>query len=179
MYESVSHDESDVVFGIDLRKWAEGGWFSLTGGEEKKEILPPVFTYLLNGLTDAYGRLPNDIEKRKSWIYDVPLPSVHHLRESLNAVPPEQPIPSDIATRYEAPIIAAAIKLWALELDPPLALYEGWEDFRRLYPSVGSASVKETEETEEDRLRNVGNALQRLPRVHLHVIDGLIKHLRT
>lgn len=60
VYESVSHDECDVVFGIDLRKWAEGGWHALTSGEEKKEIIPPVVTALLGGLTEAYGRLPND-----------------------------------------------------------------------------------------------------------------------
>jgi hypothetical protein len=56
----VAHDESDVVFGIDLRKWAEGGWHALTTGEEKKDLIPPVVTALLNGLTDAYERLPND-----------------------------------------------------------------------------------------------------------------------
>ncbi|KIK36317.1 hypothetical protein CY34DRAFT_16462 [Suillus luteus UH-Slu-Lm8-n1] len=40
LYESVAHDESDVVFGIDLRKWAEGGWNALTSGEERKDFLP-------------------------------------------------------------------------------------------------------------------------------------------
>lgn len=60
VYESVAHDESDVVFGIDLRKWAEGGWHALTTGEEKKELIPPVITALLNGLHVAYEKLPND-----------------------------------------------------------------------------------------------------------------------
>lgn len=59
LYESVAHDESDVVFGIDLRKWAEGGWSALTFGEEKKEITPPVLTALLDGLTESYTRLLN------------------------------------------------------------------------------------------------------------------------
>ncbi|TFK32789.1 hypothetical protein BDQ12DRAFT_474872 [Crucibulum laeve] len=181
LYESVAHDESDVVFGIDLRKWAEGGWYALTSGEEKKELVPPVFTALLNGLTDAYNRLPNDAEKRKSWIYEVPLPAVHHLRESLNALPPDQPIPADLLARYDAPVIASAIKLWALELDPPLALYEGWEEFRKLYPAVGATTVKgegEGENSEEQRLQNLSAALQRLPRVHLYVLDVLVKHIK-
>ena len=60
LYESVAHDESDVVFGIDLRKWAEGGWSALTSGDEKKETIPPVLTALLGGLTESYTKLPND-----------------------------------------------------------------------------------------------------------------------
>lgn len=60
VYESVAHDESDVVFGIDLRKWAEGGWSMITSEEEKKDVFPPVITALLAGLSEAYGKLPND-----------------------------------------------------------------------------------------------------------------------
>jgi hypothetical protein len=60
VYENISHDECDVVFGIDLRKWADGGLASLTGGEEPKETIPPVITALLSGMDAAYGKLPND-----------------------------------------------------------------------------------------------------------------------
>ncbi|KAG5649730.1 hypothetical protein H0H81_002332 [Sphagnurus paluster] len=176
VYESVAHDESDVVFGIDLRKWAEGGWHALTTGEEKKELVPPVLTALLGGLEEAYGRLPNDAEKRKSWIYEVPLPAVHHLREALNAVPPEEPLTSDLVAKYDAPVVASALKLWILELDPPIALYEGWDDLRRLYPTVGSSAV---EQDPEEHTQAVGAALQRLPRVHLYVLDAVVKHLKT
>ena len=179
VYESVAHDESDVVFGIDLRKWAEGGWYALTQGAEKKdaELIPPVLTALLSSLDAAYERAPNDLEKRKAWIYEVPLPGVHHLRESLNAVPPEQPFPVDALAKFDAPIIASCIKLWALELNPPLALYEGWDEFRKLYPTVGGAP-KTGDESEEEHLQQVGTALQRLPRVHLYVLDALVKHLK-
>lgn len=176
IYESVAHDESDVVFGIDLRKWAEGGWYALTQGNEKKEIIPPVLTALLSGLDAAYERVPNDIEKRKSWIYEVPLPAVHHLRETLNAIPPQQPYPADLFSKYDAPVIASCIKLWTLELNPPIALYEGWDDFRRLYPTVGS--VNKTEDSAEQHLQAVSAALQRLPRVHLYVLDNIVKHLK-
>jgi len=58
--ESLAYEEFDVVFGIDLRKWAEGGWFALTSGEEKKDIVPLVVTALLNGLDEAYPKMPND-----------------------------------------------------------------------------------------------------------------------
>jgi hypothetical protein len=117
-------------------------------------------------------------EKRKTWIYEVPLNAVHHLREALNAVPPDQPIPAELLAKYDPPVLAGTIRLWALELDPPLALYEGWDEFRKLYPSVGSSST-EGQVSEEERLKNVASALQRLPRVHLYVLDAIVKHLKS
>ncbi|KAH9995488.1 hypothetical protein BJV77DRAFT_1059663 [Russula vinacea] len=179
VYESVAHNESDVLFGIDLRRWSEGGWNTLHDEVQAKPLVPPVLTTLLDGLMQAYLQLPNDLEKRKAWIYEVPLPAVHHLRESLNAVPPEQPIPADIVTKYDAPVIASAVKLWLLELDPPIALWEGWEDLRRLYPSVGSAAKGERESAEEhEHLEALKAALIRLPKVHLYVLDAIVLHLK-
>lgn len=136
----------------------------------------------------------NDVlcaERRKTWIYDVPLPAVHHLRETLNAVPPEQSLPNDIWAKYDAPVLASAIKLWLLELDPPLTMYEGWEDFRRLYPTgkfhrifpilqlnygyiVGKPEQNKSDEQHNENLRS---SLQKLPKVHLYVLDCVIKHL--
>lgn len=119
-------------------------------------------------------------EKRKTWIYEVPLPAVHHLREALNTIPPDQPIPQEFLAKYDAPVLASTIKLWLLELEPPLALYEGWDDFRRLYPSVGASSAStEGALTEEQRLQNVATVLQRMPRVHLYVLDALVTHLKA
>ncbi|KAI0322821.1 hypothetical protein OF83DRAFT_1048625 [Amylostereum chailletii] len=178
VYESVAHDEADVVFGIDLRRWADGGWGALHNGTEKKEIIPPVLSALLEGLQQAYPKLRNDDEKRKSWIYEVPLPAVHHLRESLNAVEPEQLIPQEMLTRYDAPVLASTVKLWMLELDPPLALWEGWEDIRRIYPSVGSAKTTD-ESSDKQRIESLRDALQRWPKVHLFVLDAIISHIRS
>ncbi|KAG6890096.1 hypothetical protein C0995_012045 [Termitomyces sp. Mi166 len=179
VYEGVVHDESDVVFGIDLRRWAEGGWYALTTGEEKKESVPLVLTALFEGLQEAYKKLPNDNERRKTWIYEVPLPAVHHLREALNSLPAGQPIAVDLFAKYDAPVIASTIKLWVLELDPPLALYEGWDELRKLYPTVGSSAAKEAEKSHEEHIQNLNVALQRLPRVHLYVLDLMVKHLKT
>lgn len=109
------------------------------------------------------------------------MPAVHHLRETLNAIPPEEPIPAEVIAKYDPPVIASAIKLWALELDPPLALYEGWDDFRKLYPTVGSSAAAKTdgENTEEQRIKDLSAALQRLPRVHLYALDAIVSHLKT
>ena len=73
--------------------------------------------------------------KRKTWIYEVPLSAVHHLREALNSIPEGQEIPEDALEKYDAPILAAAVKLWLLELEPPLGLYDAWDEFRKIYPS--------------------------------------------
>lgn len=48
------------MFGIDLRKWAEGGWHELTTGEDKKELIPPVVSALFNALAETYKQLPDD-----------------------------------------------------------------------------------------------------------------------
>ena len=75
------------------------------------------------------------LAKRKTWIYEVPLSAVHHLRETLNSVPEGQEIPEDVVEKYDPPVLAAAVKLWLLELEPPLGLYEAWDEFRKIYPS--------------------------------------------
>ncbi|KAJ7623327.1 hypothetical protein FB45DRAFT_980263 [Roridomyces roridus] len=177
IYESVSHVEADVVFGIDLR-WADRGWDLVGNGEARKHDIPPVITGLLAGLTTAYARLPNDIEKRKSWIYEVPLPALHQLREELNAVPIEEPVPPTVFEKYDAPVIAGTIKLWLLELDPPLLLWEGWDEFRKLYPSVGAAAKNEGDD-QAQHISDLSAALLRLPRVHLLVLDAIVGHLRN
>ncbi|KAJ7760434.1 hypothetical protein B0H16DRAFT_1813870 [Mycena metata] len=178
VYESVSHVETDVVFGVDLRRWAEGGWDTVSSGEPRKHNLPPVLPALLTALTEAYKRLPNDIEKRKSWIYEVPLPAVHHLREALNAVPIDEPVPPELFAPYDAPVIAGTIKLWLLELDPPLALWEGWDEIRKIYPAVGAAK-NEGSDADAQRITDLGTALQRLPRVHLLALDAVVSHVRN
>ena len=187
VYESVAHEESDVVFGIDLRRWSEGGWYAAfttqsDDEDEKKKLkvlVPPVLTAMLSSLETAYAKSPTEAEKRKAWIYEVPLPAVHHLRESLNAIPPGQPFPPELLAKFDAPVIAACVKLWALELNPPLATYEGWDEFRKLYQARKSDSDSTTgEEGEKDHLEKVASALQRLPRVHLYVLDAIVKHLK-
>lgn len=197
VYESVAHDEADVVFGIDLRKWADlGVWSPAGGSSENKDVIPPVLVALFTALKEAYAKLPSDagtllfsrfihgwclkecIEKRKTWIYEVPLPAVHHLRETLNSVPPEQDIPDNVLSKYDPPVLASAIKLWALELDPPLCMYEGWDEFRKLYPTVGAVKAPEGQPSEEQHIQDLQAALQRLPRIHLFVLDAVVKHLK-
>lgn len=60
VYESIAHDEADVVFGIDLRR--EGAWRT-DSQEGKSGVLPQVVTAMLHALDEGYQRLPNDIGK--------------------------------------------------------------------------------------------------------------------
>ena len=66
LFESVSHEEGDGVFGIDLRKWAEGGW---TSDEVRRDTLPPVLTILLDALNTKYGEIPDDFGQFQVLIY--------------------------------------------------------------------------------------------------------------
>jgi hypothetical protein len=104
-------------------------------------------------VTDLYSF--GTTEKRKAWIYDVPLASVHHLRESLNGVDPDQPIPKELLAKYDAPVIAGVVKLWVLELDPPLTLWEGWDEIRKLYPSGVLFIQLTVEHTDSDSIQSV------------------------
>ncbi|EJD07412.1 uncharacterized protein FOMMEDRAFT_100626 [Fomitiporia mediterranea MF3/22] len=175
VYESLTHEEADVYFGIDLRRWAEGSWDSLRSDAPLKDNVPEVLTAMLNALDAAYPGLPNDSEKRKAWIYEVPLSAVHHLRESLNSVPYGQPFPGELLSKYDAPVVASTVKLWALELDPPLGTWEGWDEFRRLYPSMGSHPE---EANEQQHIQDLQAALLRLPRVHLLVLEAIFGHIK-
>lgn len=94
-------------------------------------------------------------------------------------MPRDQPIPIELVAKYDAPVIASALKIWMLELDPPLALYEGWDELRKLYPTVGSTAKTGEEQSQENHISAIGAALQRLPRIHLYVLDAVVKHLKT
>lgn len=119
---------------------------------------------------------------------------MHHLREAINTLPPDALIPSDLLAKYDAPVIASTLKLWILELNPPLGLWEGWEDIRKLYPAgwwcylllscvltvccklVGAVAGAET--PEQQRIEDLQVALLKLPKVHLVVLDAIIAHLK-
>lgn len=114
-------------------------------------------------------------EKRKTWIYEVPLSAVHHLRESINAISPGLPIPEEMLAKYDAPVVASTVKLWALELNPPLCTWEGWDDIRRIYPTVGSAPE---EQNAQQHIQDLQVALLRLPKIHLLALDTLFGHIK-
>ena len=74
-------------------------------------------------------------------------------------------------------MLASGVKLWALELAPPLCMYEGWDEMRKLYPTVGGGHDG-LKPSEEQHIQDVQLALQKLPKIHLLVLDTLVKHLK-
>ena len=65
----------------------------------------------------------------------VPLPSQHALREAVNALPIDDFIPQNRLDQYDAPVLASTLKLWLLELEVPICLWDGWDEIRNMYPS--------------------------------------------
>ncbi len=92
-------------------------------------------------------------------------------------MPPEEDIPHDVLQKYDAPVLASGVKLWALELDPPLCMYEGWDEMRKLYPTVGGGQDG-LKPSEEQHIQELQSALQKLLKINLLVLDTLVKHLK-
>nr|XP_019043257.1 hypothetical protein I302_07831 [Kwoniella bestiolae CBS 10118]OCF22187.1 hypothetical protein I302_07831 [Kwoniella bestiolae CBS 10118] len=172
IYESLETDIPDVNFGIDLRRWSgEHGWKSLVSAPPRpKGAIPEALEAMLKALGEMYQGVPDD-ERRRSWIYEVPLNETHMLRNAVNN--PQIPL-DDLITiikKFNLPIAAGAVKLYLLELNPPVLGWEGWEDAKAVYPAIGA-------DQERDMTSAVSSVLGRLPGSQLYVLDAVIKHFR-
>ena len=159
-----------------LEKGADGASASATA-THKLGVLPPVLDALLNALERAYkdndrwpkappavpakeGEESSDAsdssllrlsqEKRKAWIYEVPLSVTHRLRDALIAqLSPSHAdmiygsqapggdgsklISDKMLDAYDPPVLAACIKVWLLELDKSLILEDLWDQIDAIY----------------------------------------------
>ncbi|KAK0551951.1 Rho-GTPase-activating protein 8 [Tilletia horrida] len=160
---------------------------SLVGAQNKKGMpaVPLVLGTLLSALERAYAdpkRWPQparketrdaekdtgkdesslllaSAEKRKSWIYEVPLPAIHRLRDvlvephllraiaalsedhHLDAPAAGDPRPAVSPSnldldRYDPPVLAATLKVWALELEQSLIPSELWDSAAAIYEAA-------------------------------------------
>lgn len=125
-------------------------------------------------------------DRRKAWLYEVPLNEVHVLRNSINDVRLTKEQITEIVKRFNVPVAAGAVKLWLLELNPPVMGWEGWEDAKGIYPASGSSSPFEGAvanpsvgaDLERDVSSAVTSVLNRLPGAYLFVLDAVVKHFR-
>jgi len=198
VYESLESDVPEVNFGIDLRKWAgDQGWRTMvkTPSREKGAV-PEVLEGLLAGLEQMYQDLPDEgtsklkaeliKDRRKAWLYEVPLNEVHVLRNSINDVRLTREQITEIVKRFNVPVAAGAVKLWLLELNPPVMGWEGWEDAKGIYPASTLISTRDRKRAYAvvgaDLKRDVSSAvtsvLNRLPGAYLFVLDAVVKHFR-
>jgi hypothetical protein len=113
--------------------------------ESLESDVPEVLEGLLAGLEQMYQDLPDEgtsipeleliADRRKAWLYEVPLNEVHVLRNSINDVRLTREQITEIVKRFNVPVAAGAVKLWLLELNPPVMGWEGWEDAKGIYPA--------------------------------------------
>lgn len=120
-------------------------------------FLPLVLTSLLKALDKCYDDpsrwpLPSQgedssstllfasSEKRKAWVYDVPLVASHKLREAIISLceknSPGLNTSNSLETlldSFDPPVLAATIKLWALELEQSLVMENLWEQIDNVY----------------------------------------------
>ncbi|ODO07026.1 hypothetical protein I350_04393 [Cryptococcus amylolentus CBS 6273] len=173
VYESLESDLPDVNFGIDLRRWSgERGWKSLVGASTKrsKGAIPEVLEAMLRALNEMYEDLSEE-ERRRGWIYEVPLTETHMLRNAINN--PQIAIDDivSIVKKFNVPVAAGTVKLFLLELNPPVMGWEGWEDAKAVYPAIGA-------DQEVDMTSGVSSVLGRLPASHVYALNAVIKHFR-
>ncbi|ODO00626.1 GTPase activating protein [Cryptococcus wingfieldii CBS 7118] len=173
VYESLESDLPDVNFGIDLRRWSgERGWKSLvrTRTKRSKGAIPEVLEAMLRALNEMYEDLSEE-ERRRGWIYEVPLTETHMLRNAINN--PQIAIDDivSIVKKFNVPVAAGTVKLFLLELNPPVMGWEGWEDAKAVYPAIGA-------DQEVDMTSGVSSVLGRLPASHVYALNAVIKHLR-
>jgi hypothetical protein len=134
--------------------------------------------------------LAPSLVRRKSWIFLVDLRETHELRERLND--PLVPLADmlDEVAKFNAPVIAATgesrrwilnqrarltscpVKLWLLELNPPVCGYDAYEACKSLY-------AKRNDDPSNDRVPSaLSEIMGRLSGVQIMVLDTLFAHLR-
>lgn len=108
------------------------------------------------------------------------------MRNSINDVRLSSEQIIEIVKRFNVPVAAGAVKLWLLELNPPVMGWEGWEDAKGIYPASKLVVSKPDDiayllvgaDLERDVSSAVISVLNRLPGAYLFVLDAIIKHFR-
>lgn len=151
--------------------------------QRPKGAIPDVLVAIFKSLEDMYPDIPDEgrsilsyvtalilVERRRSWIYEVPLVETHQLRAQLND--PSRSVDElvEAIRKFNVPIIAGTLKLFLLELSPPVMGWEGWQDAKSIYPHIGADQTR-------DKKEDVSNVLGRLPNIQLYVLDALVGHL--
>ena len=169
------HDALDCSFGIDLHRYAT---IQVQQHDQQPSSIPPppVLTVMLASMQAKYAQqqqLSSVADRRRLWYLEIPLTVVHRLRQALNepASTPEA-VPTNLLTASDLPTVAAAVRLWFLELEPAVLPYALYEDLRRLYAGGGDAFAGK-----EDKIKALLTLLSHVPLVNLVVLDALLGHL--
>lgn len=222
VFKPYYHDDGKTVagvsaagFGMDLLSAAKGAALtaqaslpgsSQTGVSSAMPTLPPVLHVLLTALQRSYaerarwlppsGKATEDEicgEKRRIWLYDVPLPTVHQLRRQLmehydtcvGTDAADMAAPDQLLDAVDAHVLTATVKLWLLELDSPLIPYTLWDEVAEIYEAARLRSLavdewtseRRTKELTEPILHGLALVLERLPKLHLACLEAFVAHL--
>ncbi|KAH9819943.1 hypothetical protein DFH28DRAFT_1021481 [Melampsora americana] len=167
LFHSCRGSAYQVNFGIDLGRW-------YLSQDDQSVHVPPIFSRLLKNLEEKCQKIESHSERRKTWIYEVPLRAVHSLREALDN-PNQSPLSDERISKLDAPLIASTIKLWLLELNPPPVHYSKYDDIKAIYPQLSGFESPSL----DARIDVMVSLLSKLPKPHLMVLDQLISHLSS
>ncbi|EGG07249.1 uncharacterized protein MELLADRAFT_77642 [Melampsora larici-populina 98AG31] len=167
LFHSFKGLPDQVNFGIDLGRW-------YLSQDDQQVVVPPIFSRLLKTLEEKCNSIESHSERRKTWIYEVPLRAVHSLREALDN-PNQSQISDERLSKLDAPLIASTIKLWLLELNPPPVHYSKYDDIKAIYPQLSGFESPSL----DARIDVMVSLLSKLPKPHLMVIDQLVSHLSS
>ena len=133
---------------------------------------PLVLKLMLKSLERKYEQLKEPEHIRKVFILDIPLATCHNVSLALHNVPNVKDISAleTVLDGVQAPVLAACVKLFALELSPPLGGLNTWEDARAIYP-------KYNEEGHEISFQDIQKVFDRVPLVNLVILNEIILHL--
>ena len=199
-------------FGMDLVSTAKGAALAAQESSQRTghassllamPTLPPVLHALLSALQRSYADrarwVPKDgpavpeatvhAEQRRIWLYEVPLHVTHALRTRLIEHVGTHGAHSELAAdamldTVDAPVLAATVKLWALELDTPLLPYSSWDEIAEIYDAADIRYAAQQDAPDADPaeistpiVQGLGGVLARLPKLHLACLDAWIAHL--
>lgn len=84
----------------------------------------------------------------------------------------------NLLKQSDLPVVAAVVKLFFLELDPPVIPYSAYDSLHSIYPQVAGSAKSDDEADNAGRVEKLKEFLSHLPRVNLHTLDALLRHLR-
>ncbi|KAI5290416.1 hypothetical protein KEM52_000453 [Ascosphaera acerosa] len=155
-YENYYGNVEDQTFGVDLEARARA---------DRKRV-PILVTNILTFLDEHYPALEGDEARRMIWLADVPLKAIHSLRSAINN---GQAAPSEALEKYEVPVVAAALKLYLLELPDSIISCQLYEIVRSAYNSAEYAS-------EEARVKILQGTLSNLRLNNIATLDVILTH---
>ncbi|KAB8336931.1 hypothetical protein FH972_021236 [Carpinus fangiana] len=166
IYENYYNSVDDQTFGVELEARARA---------DKKRV-PLIITSILTYLDSQYPLLDNDEARRLIWIHDVPLAATHRLRSEIND---GKPISNEVFERHEVPVVAAALKLYLLELPDPLVSSTLYEVIKTIYSSTSTSTADSDSigiDAASTRVSVLQGTLSQLRLSNIASLDGITTH---